>query len=37
MSFAKCETGKCLIIILRLFVLQDICYGYDDYIFVYTI
>jgi hypothetical protein len=22
---------------LRLFVVQDVCYGYDDYIFVYAI
>jgi hypothetical protein len=28
MSFAKCETVKCLLIMLRLFILQDICYGY---------
>jgi hypothetical protein len=27
---------KCLVIILRLFI-QDICYRYDDYIFVYAI
>jgi hypothetical protein len=28
---------KCLIIIIRLSILQDICYGYNDYIFVYVI
>jgi hypothetical protein len=28
---------KYLIIILRLSILQDICYGYNDCIFVYII
>jgi hypothetical protein len=27
MSFAKCETEKCLVIILRSFILQEICSG----------
>jgi hypothetical protein len=30
MSFAKHETGKCLVIMLKLFVHQDICYDQFD-------
>jgi hypothetical protein len=37
MSFESVKQAKCLIIILRLSILQDICYGYNDHIFAYAI
>jgi hypothetical protein len=30
MSFAKCEIGKCLVTMLKLFIHQDTCYDQYD-------